>query len=111
MIKILRRFRRNADGVSYEGLAVGAAAIAVVCVLGAHVLDRLSRSGGLPTIAIISSDGSAISFGGRLAALHRRTPGASRGRFDGIDYTETGSLREKLSRPVVLDPCAQRPKE
>jgi len=110
MITILRRFRCDEGGASHEALAVTAAVITVACLLGAHFLDRISRSGGLPRIAIISSDGTATSFGGTLTALPRQTPDASGGHFGDIDYTATGSLPENLSRPVILDPCTGRPK-
>jgi hypothetical protein len=105
MMTILRRFRCDESGASHAALAVTAAAITVACLLGAHFLDRLSRPGGMPKIAIISSDGSAVSFGGRLAALPGRQPDATDGRFGDIDYTATGSLPKNPSRPVVLDPC------
>jgi hypothetical protein len=108
----LHRFRRDEKGSSHEMLAVAAAAITIVSLLGAHVLARMSESGGLPRIAIISPNGSSTTIGGTFAALpsSRQAPGAADSRFGNIDYSTTGSLPENLARPVVLDPCTGQTK-
>lgn len=105
------RFRGDERGAAHETLALIAVVITVGCVLGAHFLERMSRSGGLPRIAIISSDGSATTFGGTFAALEHpgQTP-ATGSRFGDIDYSATGSLPANSTRPVVLDPCTGRSK-
>jgi Flp pilus assembly pilin Flp len=112
MMLILHRFRGDESGASHETLALIAAVITVACLLGAHFLEQMSRSGGLPRIAIISSDGTATTLGGTFAALpsSRQAPAGTSSRFGDIDYSQTGSLPENPSRPVILDPCTGRSK-
>ena len=112
MTPIFHRFRGDESGSSHEMLALVAAVITAACLLGAHFLEQMSRSGGLPRIAIISSDGTATTFGGTYAALpsSRQVPAGTAGHFGDIDYSATGSLPGNSSRPVILDPCTGRPK-
>jgi Flp pilus assembly pilin Flp len=112
MMPILHRFHGDESGAAHEKLALVAAVVTVACLLGAHYLEQMSRSGGLPRIAIISPDGSATTLGGTFAALpsSRQAPAATGSRFGDIDYSATGSLSENLSRSVILDPCTGRSK-
>lgn len=112
MMRSLHRFRGDDRGATHETLALVAAVITVACLLGAHYLEQMSRSGGLPRIAIISADGTATTLGGSVATSpgSRQAPTAAGSRFGDIDYSATGSLPENPARPVILDPCTGRSK-
>ena len=112
MLTIFHHFRRDETGSAHEKLAVVAALVTTAAILGAHYLDKMSQSGGLPRIAIISPDGSATTLGGMFAALphSRQAPGTAASRFGDIDYSATGSLSGNAARSVILDPCTGQTK-
>jgi hypothetical protein len=113
MLTFLRRFHHDERGGVPEKLAVVTALVAGISILGAHYLDRMSQSGGLPQIALISPDGSAKSLSSVFASLSSSptAPSAPSNHFGDIDYSTTGSLSGTSSRPIVLDPCTGQAKQ
>lgn len=104
-------FFRNESGSATERLAVVTALVAAASILGAHYMERLSQSGGLPRIALISPDGSTTTLGGIFASLSS-SPATPTPHFGNIDYSSTGSLPPDMSsRPIVLDPCTGQSKQ
>ena len=68
-------------GSAVDKFALFCAVVSIVCVFGAHGMDKLAQSGSLPTIAFASP-------GGRGA----------------VDYAPTASIPGQVAK-VQLNPC------
>jgi hypothetical protein len=81
----ISRLRADARGSVFDKFALFCAAISVICVLGAHGLDSLSRNGGLPVISFDRSTAKAPN----------------------IDYAPTASIGAR-GQNNQLNPCGNR---
>ena len=94
----LRSFLVDQRGNATVRLAITAATLSFVAVLGAISLDRSARDGTLTRYAQ-----SVFGKGGQVQTAANRP----RGQYD---YTPTGTVAELTARNVLLDPCLGLPK-
>ena len=102
-MNIVRRFWGDRSGGLREATTIVAVGVTLVGVGSALGLDRLTRDGSLPRIAIIMPN---HEFADRLPS----TP-ADRGRVDpgALDHDPVASIPDRL-RPIRLDPCTGAPR-
>jgi hypothetical protein len=74
----------NRKGSAVDKFALVCAFVSIVCVFGAHGMDRLAQSGALPTFAFVR-------------------PGA-------VDYAPTASIRGQAGK-VQINPCGESAKD
>jgi hypothetical protein len=74
-------FLTDTRGSAFDKIAITCAVISLVCVLGAHGIDRMAQSGNLPTLAFHHDE-----------------------RAPNVDYTATASIPRRV-QGVTLDPC------
>jgi hypothetical protein len=81
----LSKLPENSEGSAVDKFALFCALVSILCVVGAHAMDRLAQKGALPSISLERAQSA---------------PGVDR---SGVDYSATGSI----SAPggVRLDPC------
>ena len=89
---------QDPNGYMRYSLGLTAVIVTITCVAGANGLSQMAQSGSLPAIAFLSPKGAAP------AAPIKPS------RFDSIDYGATGTVRNFLQQPVILDPCTGRQK-
>lgn len=96
------RFARNEQGNAWRSIALGAAAIAFASMTMAQLLDRASRDGILPHVAInvtLPQDDQRILNAQNSA---ERTHDLLSGQYD---YMPVGSVGNSSAPRIVLDPC------
>ncbi len=71
----------NRKGSAVDKFALFCAFISIICVFGAHGMDKLAQNGGLPVIALQRSGAPA-----------------------GVDYAPTASIPGQAAK-VQLNPC------
>ena len=87
---LFSRLLVNDDGSVFDKFALFCAALSVVCVLGAHGLDLLARSGDLPVLSYNDNN---------------RNNGA--GKRPAVDYQPTASIAAR-GQASNLNPCGPR---
>lgn len=75
------RLPENRDGSAVDKFALFCAAAAVLCVVGAHAMDRLAQRAASPS-----------------------PPPSHSQAYPGVDYSATGSISPRGGAPR-LDPC------
>ena len=93
-------FASVAHGSAHD-IAASAAVIAFASLALTQLLDKATRDGSLPRIAIITGNDDAAM---RMASLPRPT-GNSPGVGGQYDDTPVGSIAGRPMPRVVLDPC------
>jgi hypothetical protein len=99
----LRDFAADTRGDLLKSVAATAAVIAFSCLAMTQLLDRATKDGSLPHIAIVTSPGQDLSQ--RMAKLPRPLDGggATEGRYDD---TPVASIGGRPMPRIVLDPCS-----
>jgi hypothetical protein len=70
-------------GSPIDRLVLFCTIIAISCVLGAHILDLMGKSGGLPTVSFVAPD-----------------------KHPGVDYSATATIPRRANA-TNLNPCGQ----
>ncbi len=91
-MRIFRRFIGDRRGTTFEGIALSASVIAVVCVASADLLSHMGSDGNI----------ALVRESKQIMAAARGLP-KSESAAD-IDYSPTGTIAAIRQRSV-LDPC------
>ena len=83
-------------------LVITAIVVTATCVASANMLSVVAQNGNAPMLAFLAPKSAPAT-----PASARTTPGQ---RFDNVDYGATGSVRNFLDQPVILDPCTGKQK-
>jgi hypothetical protein len=78
------RLLRDEKGSVFDRFALICAVISIICVLGAHGMDRLAQSGSLPSLIFHSQESGG-----------------------GIDYAATASIARR-AQDAGLNPCSAK---
>ena len=100
-MNIFAKFSSDQKGDVLKSVAASAAVIAFASLALTQLLDKATRDGSLPRIAIITGNEDAAM---RMASLPRPT-GNSPGAGGQYDDTPVGSIAGRPMPRVVLDPC------
>ncbi len=99
-MRVVRRFLRNTNGATFEGIALSAAMIAVASVATADLLSYMGKHGDLPEIAVVRESQDLMTVARSLPkpGIGEQVSGP------GVDYTPIGTITG-LRQRSVLDPC------
>ena len=100
-MNIFAKFSSDQKGDVLKSVAASAAVIAFASLALTQLLDKATRDGSLPRIAIITGNDDAAM---RMASLPRPTSN-SPGVGGQYDDTPVGSIAGRPMPRVVLDPC------
>lgn len=101
---MLDRFRRDTTGKLVEKVALGSAALALACVLGANLLSAKLQNGELPLIAFVDKAERARAL---LSASRPAAPAHPEHvvGFVGVDHAATGSIAPRPKAAGPVSPC------
>ena len=101
---MLDRFRRDTTGKLVEKVALGSAALALACVLGANLLSAKLQNGELPLIAFVDKAERARAL---LSASRPAAPAHPEHvvGFVGVDHAATGSIATGPKARAPVSPC------
>ena len=100
-MSILARFVTDQKGDALKSVAASAAVVAFASLALTQLLDKATKDGSLPHIAIVASNNDTSL---RMASLPRPT-GSSAGVGGQYDDTPVGTIGGRPMPRVVLDPC------